>query len=87
MANHRKPITIRGVDYPSKTEAAKALGIGYEALRKAIVDGRLDTVGLNPRGRNHGRRVKIDGKTYGSIAEAARTIGVNYEALKGYYRK
>jgi hypothetical protein len=81
IANHRKPITIRGVDYPSKTEAAKALGIGYEALRKAIVDGRLDTVGLN------GRRVKIDGKTYGSIAEAARTIGVNYEALKGHYRK
>jgi len=87
MPNHRKPITIRGVDYPSKAAAAKALGITYESLRKAIVDGRLETVGLNPRGKKHGRRVRIDGKVYKSIAEAARATGVTYDSLREHYRK
>lgn len=87
MPNHRKPITIRGVDYPSKAAAAKALGITYESLRKAIVDGRLETVGLNPKGKNHGRRVRIDGKVYKSIAEAARATGVTYDSLREHYRK
>lgn len=87
MPNHRKPITIRGVDYPSKAAAAKALGITYESLRKAIVDGRLETVGLNPKGKNHGRRVRIDGKVYKSLAEAARATGVTYNSLREHYRK
>lgn len=87
MPKPKKPITIRGVDYPSKAAAARALGITYESLRKAIVDGRLETVGLNPKGKNHGRRVRIDGKVYKSIAEAARATGVTYDSLREHYRK
>ena len=87
MPNHPKPITIRGITYRSKADAAKALGITYESLRKAIADGRLETVGLNPKGKNHGRRVRIDGKVYKSIAEAARATGVTYDSLREHYRK
>jgi len=87
MPNHPKPITIRGITYRSKADAAKALGITYESLRKAVVDGRLDTVGLNPRGKNHGRKVHFNGKRYPSIAAAARATGVHYETMRDYVRK
>jgi len=81
------PITIRGVTYPSRAEAAKALGITYEALRRAINANKLDTVGLNPRGKNHGRKVHFNGKRYPSIAAAARATGVHYETMRDYVRK
>ena len=76
------PITIRGVTYPSRAEAAKALGITYEALRRAINANKLDTVGLNPRGKNHGREVHFNGKRYPSIAAAARAAGVSYPTMR-----
>lgn len=82
MPNHPKPITIRGITYRSKADAAKALGITREALRKAVADGRLETVGLNPRGKNHGREVRYNGKRYPSIAAAARAVGVSYPTMR-----
>ena len=87
MPNHPKPITIRGTTYRSKADAAKALGITYESLRRAINDGRLDTVGLNPRGKNHGRKVRIDGKRYPSIYAAAKANDVSYETMRKRIKK
>ena len=81
------PITIRGVTYPSRAEAAKALGITYEALRRAINANKLDTVGLNPRGKNHGREVYFNGKRYPSIAAAARAAGVSYPTMRERLKK
>jgi len=81
------PITIRGVTYPSRAEAAKALGITYEALRRAINANKLDTVGLNPRGKNHGREVRYNGKRYPSIAAAARAAGVSYPTMRERLKK
>ena len=95
------PITIRGITYPSRAEAAKALGITREALRRAINADRrainaerrainadkLETVGLNPRGKNHGREVHFNGKRYPSIAAAARAVGVSYPTMRERLKK
>lgn len=82
MRGTPKPITIRGKTYPSKASAARALGITYKSLQKAVVAGRVQTVGIDPRGKNHGRQVEIDGRVYVSIAEASRATGVNYEKMR-----
>ena len=76
------PITIRGITYKSRSDAAKHLGITYEALRRAIKANKLETVGLNPRGKNHGRSVRYNGKRYPSIYAAARATGVSYLTMR-----
>jgi len=43
------PIVIRGVSYPSKAAAARALGITVQAVHDAAMRGRIDNAGL---GRN-----------------------------------
>jgi molybdenum-dependent DNA-binding transcriptional regulator ModE len=82
MPKPKKPITIRGVEYPSRAAAARALGITYESLRRAMQEDRLDTVGLKPRGKNHGRRVRVDGKRYPSIWAASKATGIPYGTLR-----
>ena len=39
-----KPVTIRGVTYPSRWAAAKALGTTQQNVCRAVREGRLDTV-------------------------------------------
>ena len=50
------PITIRDVTYESKAEAARQIGVTYEALRIAEKQNRLDKLGLNPQGRKKCRK-------------------------------
>lgn len=40
------PVTIRGRLYPSIAEAARQLGLARSTVRKAMLCGRLDSVGL-----------------------------------------
>ena len=51
-----KPVTIRGVEYPSRKIAAEVLGVTTPAITGAEKRGSLDTVGL----RIMGRRPKDD---------------------------
>lgn len=84
MPKPSKPVTIRGVNYPSISSAAEAVGVTHNAVTDAMRGGRLETVGLNPRGKNYGRRVVIDGKAYPSIYAAAREIGVDWHKVKAW---
>lgn len=40
------PVTVRGVRYPSMKAAADALGVVHSTVRKAAMQGTLDSVGL-----------------------------------------
>lgn len=51
MVNRIKSVTIRGTTYPSRTAAAKALGVTPSAVSQAEKYGWLDHVGLARRKR------------------------------------
>ena len=68
-----KPIIIRGVEHPSKREAARALGVSRSSLAHAISTGALDYLGT---GKRPVMRVTVRGVTYDSASDAARALGV-----------
>lgn len=78
----RKKIKIRGVTYPSVRDAAAALSITEDAIRKARTRGALDTVGLNPRGKHHTLPVTIGKRTYPSIPRAVKATKRSYWELR-----
>jgi len=45
-----RPVTIRGVSYPSLKAAGEAIGVSREAVRQAANLGTLDSVGLKKTG-------------------------------------
>lgn len=68
-----KPCSIRGVDYPSRSAAAAALGLTRQRIHQ------LATQPLNGgRVRARSKPVAIDGVTYASVADAAAALGVSY---------
>ena len=76
-----KPVTIRGTTYPSHAAAADALSITQQAIRSAVRFGKLETVGLNPRGKGHGKPITIDGVLYKSLYEASHKLNIPYWSL------
>lgn len=76
------PITIRDKTYPSVKAAAEALGVSTDAIRKARAKDKLDTVGLNPRGRHHGLPVQLGKDVYASIPDAVEATGYSYWSLR-----
>jgi hypothetical protein len=81
-----KETQVRGVTYPSIQSAADALGVTRQAINMAAHQGRLNTVGLNPRGRSRGKRVELDGVAYKSMYQAAKQTGVPYDKIKEVFR-
>ena len=78
------PTLIRGVLYPSQGAAARALGVHYTTVAKAMEEGTLDRVGLNPKGRRIGQPVEIDGVHYRSIRQASKATGIpKWKIAKG----
>ena len=71
------PVTIRGVEYPSPIEAAKALNVSRQTIYVARAKGHLDVVGLGRGAGNYRHEVTIDHVTYPSHCEAARALGVS----------
>jgi len=68
-----KPITVRGVTYPSRTAAADATGLQAKTLRLAEREGRLDTTG----DRSHlCKPITVRGVTYPSREQAAKALHV-----------
>jgi len=80
------PIVVHGKTYHSQQAAADDLNLSRQAIHMAKMQGRLDTVGLNPRGKSHGRRVTLDGKTYESIYQLARDVDLPYHRAREYFR-
>lgn len=68
-----KPCSIRGVDYPSHSAAAAALGLTRQRIHQ------LATQPCNGRkARARSKPVTIDGVTYPGVAHAAEALGVSY---------
>ncbi len=77
-----KPVTARGVEYPSRAAAARALGVTDTAIRCAERYGWLDRVG-------EGRRqpVRVRGVVYPSQTAAAAALGVHPSTVSGALRR
>lgn len=76
------PVRIRGVDYQSGREAAKAIGVSPSAISKALKEtGTADNVGqgmlgAKPGNKNGCKSLTIAGLTFTSRTEAAKELGV-----------
>ena len=85
-----KPVTIRGVTYPSQRHAAEALGVSTQTITQAVQRGRLGTVGLGRLQKGcdgvYQREVTLGGVTYPSKKAAAYALGVLPSVLSGYLK-
>lgn len=70
------PVRVRGVDYPSASVAARALGVPRWHVVKALDRGIGETLGLVPLpSRIKTVPVSVNGVAYTSISAAARAHG------------
>ncbi len=67
---------IRGVVYPSISEAARQLGVNISTVFAALNNGTLETCGLKDRYAGY-----LDGVWYLSKSAAARDLGISQPAL------
>lgn len=74
------PVKIGRRSYPSVAEAARALGVTYQRVYRALEEGRLDDLEKR-RAQPHSRQVEYNGKTYPSLSAAARALGVHKSTL------
>ena len=85
-----KPVTIRGVTYPSQRLAAEALGVSTQTITNAVQRGRLGTVGLGPLQKEcegvYQREVTLGGVTYPSHKAAAEALGVSQTHISSYLK-
>lgn len=83
-----KPVTIRGVAYPSQKAAAEALGVAKATVCAAAKRGTLDKVGLGLSQPGcepaYTRPTTVAGVTYPSRKAAAEALGVTLSQLSGY---
>lgn len=75
----RKPCTWEGVDYPSITAAAKALGITHSAMSERLM--RRDRP-KRPRRKPVHMPCEYNGQFYSTLAEAARSLGVSRDKAR-----
>lgn len=77
------PTLIRGTTYPSRHQAARALGLASRSnIARAESDGWLDRVGLG-----RAKPVTLDGVTYPSLRAASRATGIPLTTLHKRLRK
>ena len=71
-------LTIRGVEYPSKVAAAKALGITTNTLNLQLKRG-IEHDNLGPQRR---QTVTVKGVEYTSIYAASKALGMSWSKIK-----
>ena len=82
-----KPITVRGVTYPSHHEAARQLNLSVGTIYLAKKRGTVDGLGMTARTRaavNHytmATPTRINGVHYPSIQAAANALNINRSTL------
>jgi len=75
----RKPCTWEGVDYPSVSAAAKALGITPSAMTERLM--RRDRPKASRR-KPRRRPCEYQGVCYDTLAEAARALGISRDKAR-----
>lgn len=75
----RKPCTWGGVDYPSVSAAAKALGITHSAMSERLM--RRDRP-KRPRRKPVHMPCEYQGVCYDTLAEAARALGISRDKAR-----
>jgi DNA-binding transcriptional LysR family regulator len=86
-----QPCRIRGVVYPSQTEAARAIGVHVTTISNALRDGREDRVGIKldiigteaPPPYLDVRLIPtwVGGRRFRSRSAAARALGISPQCL------
>lgn len=84
MTWNSNPVTIRGVNYPSERQAARALNLAPSVIRRALERGTQDRCGLNLRGQ---KPCTVEGVEYPSRIAASVATGINYKTLCKRIRK
>ena len=94
----RTPVTIRGVKYPSQSEAARCLGVRQPVICNAMRTGTLDNVGLRKQ-RNKYRSenysdsnplahpIKFGGVQYSSMRQAARKNDISPNVFRYHWNR
>lgn len=77
----KTPIKIRGIRYPTKTAAAKALGMSYSAFMRRQQLGIRFTKPIDKARRPYPKRVRVRGRWYPSQTAAAKAIGMKFTTL------
>ena len=72
------PTRIRGVDYPSISEAARQLKLNPSTIYAALEKGSLEQVGMLRRNK---RPCTINGVDYPSLSAAGRVLGITPQSL------
>lgn len=73
------PVTVRGIDYSSKLEASRCLGIDRRSITKIVSDP--DYVPYGKEYRPKSIPVTIRGTTYPSKVEASRCLGISLYSI------
>lgn len=87
------PVRIRGVDYPSISVAAAALGVGPASISGMLrMRGSAEGAGLGaaaPRrpALHRSKPVEIHGRAFPSISEAVRYLGVGRSQMNRMLRE
>lgn len=81
-----KPITIRGVTYPSVKVAAATFGISIYTIYQARLRGQLQNVGLGPQDQP-GCSVRIRGVVYPNARVAGEALGLTPSAITAAVRQ
>lgn len=88
------PVLIRGKEYPSAKEAAKALGVATATVYCGVIRGNPDRIGLGPdysaRRRGGGKPpqpVTIAGQHFPSMADLARAIGRDPRSVRASLKR
>jgi predicted site-specific integrase-resolvase len=80
----KKPVSIRGVNYPSLKEAAASLGVSIYTAQEARRNCRLDYLGT--------KEIKtvsfsFKGTSYKSLQDASRSLGISFSVLQRWNKK
>ena len=81
----KTPVRIRGQDYPSMTEAARALGVSITTVWEGIEAGRPDSIGTGQKKRP--KPVTYAGVEYPSISALARAYGLSHQQVSDRLRR
>jgi hypothetical protein len=73
----RKPITIKGILYPSLRAAGRALGYSSKTIKRRHI--------FNSKAREHCIGIEVNGIKYPSLNQASIATGLTIYKLKRYY--
>ena len=80
-ASHSKPVTIDGVTYSSRIEAAKVLGVDRHTIYRWIKRSTLDAESRKEKKHPNAVKCSIEGIEYPSKSAAMKALGISERLL------